>query len=322
MSWDIVVGAANLVTMACAVIGVILAAVLGWVAIHVAKSGNDTARKESLYAQVDDVLNAALALTAASSALGSGHDDDRRELKRAREGFDSRLSVLDALGLLPESRPAVGRARLFADALIDAAQACERLSREGRAVLSETLLSGEEDDHTEMLLARWIDQYCTDYRQVPDDFGSGSDVADRLRGSLDDPDWEPRASASLRLAFPWLQAALGVIRVYLVDGEAAMLELTEPKPEPSGPVGTRTAEWEKEALNGWLDRWSPGPVYDDVTGLECVQFSPEDMSAKLLDDLRATFLDEIVRLVSGLRTSVNEQHSADAGWMRQRLGLA
>lgn len=55
--------------MVCAVIGVILAAVLGWVAIHVAESGIETARRASPYGQADGVVDAAFGLDSASIGL-------------------------------------------------------------------------------------------------------------------------------------------------------------------------------------------------------------------------------------------------------------
>lgn len=342
MDWDTLIDAANLVTMACAVIGVVLAAVLGWVAIHVSTSGNDTARYESLYGQVDDVLNAALRLTAASSDA-----DDKRELDRAREAFGSRLRVLAALGSMPGSEDAVEESRVFADSLVSVSYAHNRLRRDGRTVLSETLLSGEKDDHTADLLKCWTARYCevaipeanyngdpltlertvVDHRLVPPSFEESQDRAAALKRSLGEISWAPRASDSLRVLFPWVQAAVGVVSVGETDGEPAMLLSTRPYPEQTYDenlqlIGDEEPPWPQESLSNWLDQWSPDSVYVDINGPIEVRFSPEAMSAQLLTDLRAAFLERIVKMVSNLRAAVNETHKAEAGWMRRTLKLA
>lgn len=321
MNWDTAVDAANLVTMVCAVIGVVLAAVLGWVAIHVARSGNDTARKESLYGQVDDMLNAALGLTAASA----DHGDDNRELHRAREAFASRMGVLAALGHAARPTDAVTDTQLFADALAGAAEADARLGREGRLVLSETLLSGDEDDHTKNLLKCWADRYLLQDSQdsgeandldVPWAFRTNSDVAQQLRESLDRPEWKPQASESLRLIVPWMQEALGLVTLGTNESSETTALLSN---RPSPYTDEESPNWSMERLHRWLGQWLPQEVDQDVS--RGFKFSPEQMSAQLVTDLRGAFLEQIVRLVSDLRTAVNDAHNADAGWIRRKLGL-
>ena len=344
MTWQGVLDAADLVTAACAVIGVVLAAVLGWVAINVAKSGNDTARRESLYTKVDDVFGAALELTAASGRTrigdGGGETIGNLELVRAAEGFRSRLRILIALGLGPEARSATVDAQLFATALAAAAGADRALHAYGRRVFSDTLCAGNDDEYTLALLDRWGGEYNPTY-YVPDEgevtfprpaFDPSIEVAESLRTSLARSDWTPNAWESFRLFMPWMLLKLGLVQ--LLDDSQSRLSTTDPKGEeviafgPDGEFdGVVEPSWPERPLQDWIDDWTPSKIEAEVRGDTSPEargdapFSPEEMSAEFLDALRAEFHTSVIHLVESLRESDDEPAHPGPGWMRRRLGL-
>ncbi|MCH8561847.1 hypothetical protein LTI14_01230 [Nesterenkonia sp. YGD6] len=324
--WALLVDIAQVITAISAVIAVIVATWLGLKAIRVAKADNGQAQQEFLYNQVDSVLDAALTLVSGASDLETDPafetNQGQRSLRRSAEGFRSRLRVLKALRLIPAEREVANELQQFADVLAKVGLARQRLMREGRGVLLQTVFD-DTDDATSRLLAHLTKRVHASVagvddmgNEIPAEDGHGfSEVSDgspsvaaRLREDLARSDWEPTVNESMRLMMPWVLVELGWWCVQCdeigtpqwlmeddtysgqhVDQEKQVV-VTPPRPQ--------------QAAEDWLDEWPQRFWNWDLNGFW--KLSPEELADELLKDLSAEFLDRLLSLIADLREGLPE----------------
>jgi len=324
--WGLLVDVAQVVTAVSAVIAVIVATWLGLKAIRVARADNGQAQQEFLYNQVDSVLETALALTSAASDLETDSKSDpvegRRTLRRSAEAFRSRVRVLKALRLIPVEGDTTDRLQQFADVIPRIGLARQRLIREGRDILRQTVLD-ETDDLTSRLLAdlgkrmHATPAYTDDlgYEISAQDGLKFSEVSDgsarvtaRLQRDIGRNDWEPTVNQSVRLLMPWIRTELGWWDIQR-DETGKPLWLFE-NDNYSGRYGDQSNQEVVEPLRleqvaeDWLDEW-PGRFRNlDENGFWTL--SPEALADELLEDVSAEFLDRLLVLVADLRAGIPE----------------
>ena len=341
MDWQHFVDTADIVTAVSAVVGVVLAAWLGWKAVQIARSDHDRGEREFLYGQVESLFEAAFALTAAASELktapGSDPDPSRRELTLCRERFDGRVRILTSMNQLSQADSEL--VMTYSLALDRLARANQDLHLDGREVLAVTIFDGS-DGHTSGMLTVLVEGSCKGpvwvsggesfdddvYEDkvindlIPPAFRGSVDAAAELRHNLTRPGWRPTRVESLRLVLPWAQERLAIVTLDWDDGEPYQLSSTEPfyldqehRPHPGF--------WDVRQIDQWLDKWANaigrrGVAENDFAvqmGSEPTRLSPEDLTEQLVQDFRAKFVEQLVTMAKDMRKRLDESRTERIG---------
>lgn len=321
IDWKLGVDIAQIVTAVSAVAAIYVATWLGLKGIRIAKSDNGLGQREFLFNQVDGVLESALALTASASEAANNPSPERGDLRRAHERFESRVRVLEALELLPEESVVAKDVQQFALAMAALARAHSELLGEGRSVLLPTIFDGTDDVTKEILadLAMVVhghEEYEDDGYLVGADDGLGkSDAfqgtrewAAHLREKTNDSHWKPTVMDALRLVVPWARVKLGLVGLG-TDLDGSPVALSELRYE-GGFFDEDLGElilppWPPQVVDDWLREW-PRQFAHLGVDLGMPGMAPEDLTARLLTDLRAEFLDRVVAVVLELRKQLTE----------------
>lgn len=333
--WDRIVDIADIVTAGCAVAGLVLATWLSLKAIRVAKGDSDRAFQEFVYGKVDAVLDAALALTSATSHLAESASsrESEAEVTKSLEAFESRLHILSTL----DDRSAgvrTGSAKQFSWGLAQVARASARLRGEGRAILAPSVFDGESDGPGLLpALSRLMHGHDgfedphgskavepSDGRVLVDGldaFAPSAAYAASLRDRLGGPQWQPTVFESIRLVLPWLYLTWGWLYVQFEqdDGTPGMVmendwgayfdESTQTMTQPPHPM---------PVLATWLQEWPQVHHQEaghlelmDSFGMEPPTVSPEELLVQMFEDLKGAYLDSVVSLVTELRGATTPQ---------------
>lgn len=320
--WGLVSDVADMVTAISAVAGVFLAAMLGLKAVRIAAQDHDRGAQEFLYAQVDALLQSALALTSAASELavemGEGGLAERC-VGRQSENFHSRLQLLRELELVNLNSEAASVCNQFAHMLVVVGKCSHGLRSDGRNLLAPTIFDGNGDGAGILHdLATRVHGYpdrstfCgreepgSDGHNVSPAFSGSTATAAQLRVDLADVAWRPSVDQSLRLVIPWLRTELGWLQVQAVleDGTPSMMMdndwgaffdevngkmVLRPNPHPDA------AEW----LEKWPGRfWQIEDHGDDPNdNPQAWLVSPEELTTNLFNDLRVHFIARVSALV-------------------------
>lgn len=336
IDWARVTEVANIVTAASAVTGVVLAAWLGERAIRIARADNGHATLEFRFKLLEDFLQAVIGLASDAREIGNSPslDPDAAELKldRDSERVESRLRVLTSLNILSHEASDAEPLLEFRSAVVGLSLARRRLLDSGRDVLAP-LIFDDSDEVTSSFLRdialrvhgqdahldgeSEVQVEASDGTGVSRAFDGSAATAARLRKDLRRADWEPTLNESLRLVMPWATEAVGRV-VVAFDPDGSPVKLHDPRVWDAFPFDSATkqvvsVELPPDVVGDWIEGW-PNRFWraDDNEELEGFEFSPEELSKKLLGDVCSIFRDRALALVDSVLNS--PEASAGGRW--------
>ncbi|OBA38994.1 hypothetical protein [Gordonia sp. 852002-51296_SCH5728562-b] len=315
MDWGHYVDVANIVTAVSAVVAVVLATWLALKAIETTKAGNDTAERDLRYNQIDHTLHDLLALAAASGELAPDNPRDTstslRALSNRAEALESRLKVIEALGL-PSERSNIDRVRELADDLQTFALARDRLSREGRVILADSVTEGA---YTEEIWEELREIFQAPPHTFDDDdwIPEVSEArVEALRGKVGRQGATLTQSESVRLFATWARVVLGRAGFYQIGDGFELIDIIHDKRPDFLGQGTTPSDSDKlraDRVDHWVNTvlenagtlWTQ--LNDERGTVVDAHGSPEAIATAFQRHLRDEFVSAAAGFVNDLRVT-------------------